>query len=445
MRFNELIAGVRSDVAVKVYGDDFDQLTDTANSIAAVLRTVQGGADIKVEQTTGLPLLDVKLEQDGDRAPRAQHLRRTGCGLDRRSAGREVGEWCFRAIGGSTLWFACPIDLRQDIAGLENLPIPCLATAAARTAASCAVRPSSRSRPWPNSRVGEGPNQISRENGKRRVVVQANVRGRDIGSFVAEAQAEDRARGQDPAGSWLEWGGQFENLIAARNRLLIVVPACFFVIFLMLFTAFGSAREALLVFIWRTAGNLRRDSGALFLGHAVFDLRRGWLHRAVGRRRAQRPGDGHLHQPAATEGRGWANEAIIEGALTRLRPVLMTALVAALGFVPMAIAAGTGAEVQKPSATVVIGGLITCDAPYPRGSAGPLQTLCPQRNHTAGSCCQPREGDPSMMLMRFAFACALAVAVAYAGPAPPRRKTIATPRSRISKSRVPPTSKLLGR
>jgi heavy metal efflux system protein len=204
----------------------------------------------------------------------------------------------------------------------------------------------------------EGPNQISRENGKRRVVVQANVRGRDIGSFVAEAQQKIDGEVQIPAGSWLAWGGQFENLIAARNRLLIVVPACFFVIFLMLFTALGSTREALLVF----SGVPLAVSGgilALYFREMPFSI-------------SAAVGFIALSGIAVLNGlvmvtyinqlrlRGVDGEqAIIEGALTRLRPVLMTALVAALGFVPMAIATGTGAEVQKPLATVVIGGLIS--------------------------------------------------------------------------------------
>jgi heavy metal efflux system protein len=355
MRFNELIAGVRGDVAVKVYGDDFDQLTDTANKIAAVLRTVRGGADIKVEQTTGLPLLDVKL----NKMAAARYGLNINDVLDVISiaiGGREVGN-VFQGDRRFHIVVRLPERLREDIAGLERLPIPVPRESSGEEGAS--------SRPAfiplkavAEFEVGEGPNQISRENGKRRVVVQANVRGRDIGSFVAEAQAKIESEVKLPAGSWLEWGGQFENLIAARNRLLIVVPACFFVIFLMLFTAFGNAREALLVFsgvplaisggiltlyFWDMPFSVSAAVGFIALsGIAVLNglvmvtyINQLRLKGVVG------------------------EEAIVQGALTRLRPVLMTALVGSLGFVPMAVAAGTGAEVQKPIAVVVIGGLIT--------------------------------------------------------------------------------------
>ena len=355
MRFNELIAGVRSDVAVKVYGDDLDQITATANRIAAVLRTVQGGADIKVEQTTGLPLLDVKL----DKTAIARHGLNVSDVLDIISiavGGRESGV-VFQGDRSFHIVVRLPDALREDISVLENLPIPLPRDGSGEEAAA------SRPAFIPLKAVArfeseEGPNQISRENGKRRVVVQANVRGRDIGSFVADAQQKIDAEVQIPPGSWLAWGGQFENLIAARNRLLIVVPACFFVIFLMLFTALGSAREALLVF----SGVPLAVSGgilALYFREMPFSI-------------SAAVGFIALSGVAVLNGlvmvtyinqlrlKGVDGEqAIIEGALTRLRPVLMTALVAALGFVPMAIATGTGAEVQKPLATVVIGGLIS--------------------------------------------------------------------------------------
>jgi len=206
--------------------------------------------------------------------------------------------------------------------------------------------------------ITDGPNQISRENGKRRVVVQANVRGRDIGSFVKEAQAIIDKQVQIPAGYWLEWGGQFKNLEEAKTRLSVVVPACFFMIFLLLFTALGSVKQALLVFsgvplaltggiitLWlrgmpfsiSAAVGLIALSGVAVLNGLVMITRINQLVR---------------------EGIE-SHKAIVEGALSRFRPVLMTALVASLGFVPMAIATGAGAEVQKPLATVVIGGLIT--------------------------------------------------------------------------------------
>ena len=308
-----------------------------------------------MEQTTGLPLLDVKLNKTAI----ARHGLNINEVLDVVSiaiGGREVGN-VFQGDRRFHIVVRLPDRLREDIAGLERLPIPVPRESSGEEGAS--------SRPAfiplkavAEFEVGEGPNQISRENGKRRVVVQANVRGRDIGSFVAEAQAKIESEVKLPAGSWLEWGGQFENLIAARNRLLIVVPACFFVIFLMLFTAFGNAREALLVFsgvplaisggiltlyFWDMPFSVSAAVGFIALsGIAVLNglvmvtyINQLRLKGVVG------------------------EEAIVQGALTRLRPVLMTALVGSLGFVPMAVAAGTGAEVQKPIAVVVIGGLVT--------------------------------------------------------------------------------------
>ncbi len=354
MRFNELIAGVRGDVAIKVYGDEFEQLTDTANKIAGVLRTVEGGADIKVEQTTGLPLLDVKL----DKAAIARYGLNVADVLDVISiavGGREAGI-VFQGDRRFDILVRLPDRLRDDVATLENLPVPIPHQSGE---ASAGERPTFIPlNAVASFDVSEGPNQISRENGKRRVVVQANVRGRDIGSFVAEAQAKIASDVKVPPGSWLEWGGQFENLLAARNRLMIVVPACFFVIFLMLFTAFGRAREALLVF----SGVPLAISGGILTLYAF----------AMPFSVSAAVGFIALSGIAVLNGlvmvtyinqlrlKGLPGEAaIIEGAMTRLRPVLMTALVGSLGFVPMAVAHGTGAEVQKPIALVVIGGLIT--------------------------------------------------------------------------------------
>ncbi len=206
--------------------------------------------------------------------------------------------------------------------------------------------------------MSEGPNQISRENGKRRVVVQANVRDRDIGSFVKDAQKNIEEKVKIPAGYWLEWGGQFKNLEEAKSRLMVVVPACFFMIFLLLFTALGSVKQALLVF-----------SGVpLALTGGIVTL---WL-RDMPFSISAAVGFIALSGVAVLNGLVMINSinqrvrdgkdvvaAIFEGAMQRLRPVMMTALVASLGFIPMAIASGAGAEVQKPLATVVIGGLIT--------------------------------------------------------------------------------------
>jgi cobalt-zinc-cadmium resistance protein CzcA len=355
MRFNELIAGVRSDVAVKVYGDDLDQITATANRIAAVLRMVPGGADVKVEQTAGLPLFDVKL----DKTAIARHGLNISDVLDIVSiavGGRETGV-VFQGDRRFHILVRLPDSLREDVSVLENLPIPVPrdATGEEPGMARPAFIPLKAVARFESE---EGPNQISRENGKRRVVVQANVRGRDIGSFVAEAQQKIDSELQIPAGSWLAWGGQFENLIAARNRLLIVVPACFFVIFLMLFTALGSTREALLVFsgvplaisggilaLYFTEMPFSISAAVGFIALSGIAVLNGLVMVTYINQLRLKGVDGE--------------QAIIEGALTRLRPVLMTALVAALGFVPMAIATGTGAEVQKPLATVVIGGLIS--------------------------------------------------------------------------------------
>lgn len=349
MRFNELIAGVRSDVAVKVFGDDFDVMNDTANDIASALRSIDGAADVKVEQTTGLPMLDIDLKKDamaryGLAAADILDLIAIAVG------GREAG-MIFEGDRRFPVIVRLPDDVRQDIAALENLPVP----------VTHADGDAGRFIPLKEVatfRISEGPNQISRENGKRRVVVQANVRGRDIGSFVADAQDALTQNVKIPPGLWLDWGGQFENLSAARDRLMVVVPACFALIFMMLFTALGSMKQALLVF---SGVPLAISGGILTL--ALRDMPFS-ISAAVGFIA--------LSGIAVLNGlviityinhliaRGMDSAAaIMEGALTRLRPVLMTALVASLGFVPMALATGTGAEVQKPLATVVIGGLMT--------------------------------------------------------------------------------------
>lgn len=349
MRFNELIAGVRSDVAVKVYGDDFETMTATAGQIASALRGVDGAADVKVEQTTGLPILDIDLKKDRI----ARYGLNAGDVLDLVSAavgGREAG-LVFQGDRRFPVVVRLPEDMRQDIPALENLPVP----VPHEDGESGAFVPLKE---LTDFRLSEGPNQISRENGKRRVVVQANVRGRDIGSFVAEAQDKLEAQVKIPPGLWLDWGGQFENLVAARDRLAIVVPACFFLIFMMLFTALGSARQALLVF---SGVPLAISGGILTLALRGMPFS---IPAAVGF--IALSGIAVLNglvmityiNDLVKKGMD-IQDAIVEGALTRLRPVLMTALVASLGFVPMALATGTGAEVQKPLATVVIGGLVT--------------------------------------------------------------------------------------
>ncbi|AUN31880.1 CusA/CzcA family heavy metal efflux RND transporter [Niveispirillum cyanobacteriorum] len=344
LRFNELLAGVRGDVAIKVFGDDFDTLLTTANQIAAVIQTVPGAADVRAEQVSGASFLNV--EVDRDRASRfglsvadVQDVLAIAVG------GREAG-LVYQGDRRFDILVRLPDALRNDPDALATLPIP---LTEGRTVPLGEVA---------SIRFAEGPNQISRENGKRRIVVQANVRGRDIGSFVAEAQEKLAAQVAVPAGYWVTWGGQFENLIAARDRLMIVVPACFALIFLLLYSALGSARDAVLVFsgvpLALTGGIL-----ALYLRGMPFSI-----SAAVGMIAlsgiAVLNGLVMLSFIRQLRLKGMAlDQAVREGAMTRLRPVLMTALVASLGFVPMALSTSVGAEVQRPIATVVIGGLIT--------------------------------------------------------------------------------------
>ncbi|MBL8692639.1 MAG: CusA/CzcA family heavy metal efflux RND transporter [Planctomycetes bacterium] len=363
MRFNELLAGVRGDVAVKVFGDDFAGMRRAADAIAAILREIPGAADVKVEQTTGLPVLTVKTNR--------QAIARYGLSMlsvqevvAAAVGGRESGQ-VFEGDRRFDLVVRLPEELRKQAATLENLPIPIPHAPSGRTTAldlvgDGAARVETAFIPLgtvADIEVAEGPNQVSRENGKRRVVVQANVRGRDLGSFVVEAEQKVR-QVPLPSGSWLVWGGQFENMVTARERLTIVVPICFFLIFLLLFSTFGSARYALLVFTGVPLG-LTGGIVALWLRDMPLSI-----SAAVGF--IALSGVAVLNglvlvsfvNSLRESGRVLA-EAVTEGALTRLRPVLMTALVASLGFVPMAVASGTGAEVQRPLATVVIGGLVS--------------------------------------------------------------------------------------
>ncbi len=348
MRFNELVAGVRGDVAVKVYGDEFGEMTPAAEAVARVLRGIPGAADVKVEQTAGLPALTVVVDREaaalhGLSVADVQDVVATAVG------GREAG-LVFEGDRRFDLVVRLPEDSRRDPAGLADLPIP-LPSGAGRAAyvpLSAVARID----------AAEGLNQVSRENGKRRVVVQANVRGRDIGGFVDEARAAIDREVRLAPGLWLDWGGQFENLVAARERLSVVVPVCFLLILGLLYATLGSVKLALLVF---TGVPLALTGGvvALWLRGIPFSI-----SAAVGF--IALSGVAVLNglvmvtfiRQLRLEGRG-LEESIREGSMTRLRPVLMTALVAALGFVPMALATGTGAEVQRPLATVVIGGVLS--------------------------------------------------------------------------------------
>jgi cobalt-zinc-cadmium resistance protein CzcA len=363
MRFNELISGVRSDVGVKVFGDDLDTLLQVAGRVQSVLQGIQGASDVKTEQVSGLPVLTVKLNRAA--------LSRYGISVADVQAIVEI------AVGGKNagvvfegdrrfdLVVRLPEHLRSDVEALKALPIP-LPPAEASASTVRAVwgnSPLAQVRYTPLSAIAEvdaapGPNQISRENGKRRVVVTANVRGRDLGSFVSDAQQQIADKVKLPAGYWIGWGGQFEQLVSATKRLTIVVPIALLLIFLLLFMSLGSAADALLVF-----------SGvplALTGGIAALALRDIPLSISAGIGFIALSGVAVLNglviiafiQKLRADGREIV-DAVREGALTRLRPVLMTALVASLGFVPMAIATGAGAEVQRPLATVVIGGIIS--------------------------------------------------------------------------------------
>jgi len=351
LRFNELISGVRSDVAVKVFGDDMDVLNATAAKIAAAMQKVNGASEVKVEQTTGLPVLTINIDRD--------KAARYGLNVG------DVQDTIAVAVGGrqaGTLYegdrrFDMVVRLsdamRKDIDGLSALliPVPALSGAANQIGFIALKDVASLD-------LVLGPNQVSRENGKRLVIVSANVRGRDIGSFVSEASAVIEREVQVPAGYWTRWGGQFEQLQSAAKRLQIVVPVALLLVFGLLFMMFNNLKDGLLVFtgipfaltggvmaLWLRDIPLSISAGVGFIALSGVAVLNGLVMIAFIR---------NLRE----EGRSLA-EAINVGALTRLRPVLMTALVASLGFIPMALATGTGAEVQRPLATVVIGGILS--------------------------------------------------------------------------------------
>lgn len=364
MRFNELISGVRSDVAVKVYGEEFSQMQPIAQQVASVLRGIEGAADIKVEQTEGLPVMNIDIDRDtisrlGLSVTDVQDVISIAVG------GREAG-LVFQGDKRFDIKVRLPEEVRADLKSIDALPVPVPVEALEgnpnHKLERLSPEQSNQGRFIPLGAiakigVSEGPNQISRENGKRRIVVQANVRGRDLGSFVQEAQQKMESI-KPPPGGWFEWGGQFENLQAASKRLTLVVPVCFFLIFLLLFSSFNSVKYALLVFSGVPLG-LTGGIIALWIRGMPFSI-----SAAVGF--IALSGVAVLNglvmvsfiNTLRKEGKS-VHDAIVEGALTRLRPVLMTALVASLGFVPMALATGTGSEVQRPIATVVIGGLIS--------------------------------------------------------------------------------------
>ncbi|MDX2142486.1 MAG: CusA/CzcA family heavy metal efflux RND transporter [Rhodospirillaceae bacterium] len=359
MRFNELISGVRADVAVKIYGDDLDQLNEAAAQVETVLGGIPGAVDVQVEQTTGLPLLTI--------APKREIMARHGIKVadfqeivEIALNGKTIGQ-VFEGDRRFDIVVRLPEALRTDLGAISRLPIPIT-----RKSGSGLVNARLDMDGFDFIPLGEvatieltqSPNQISRENGKRRIVITANVRGRDLGSFITDLQNSVRAQVELPAGYWIDFGGTFKQLISASQRLQIVVPVALLLIFMLLYTAFGSTKDALIVFsgvplaltggvmaIWLRDIPLSISAGVGFIALSGVAVLNGVVMVSFIRR---------LRANGVT-----LDTAIIDGALSRLRPVLMTALVASLGFVPMALNVGTGSEVQRPLATVVIGGIIS--------------------------------------------------------------------------------------
>jgi cobalt-zinc-cadmium resistance protein CzcA len=349
LRFNELIGGVRGDVAVKLYGDDLDKMSAAAGRIAAVLQSVPGAADVQAEQVNGAPALDVQF----DRAAIARFgltVKEVADTVAAAMAGREAG-LLFEGDRRFDVVVRVPQGSRNDLAALGALPVMLPGGEGGQARRSVPLSQLA------SFRYTEGLNQVSRENGKRRVVVQANVRGRDVGSFVKAARPRVEAVALPP-GTYLEWGGQFQNLQAAGQRLAIVIPLAFAAIFVLLYLALGGLAPAVAVFSAAPLGlaggvfalalmrvNVSVSAAVGFIVLAGVAVLNGLVvMSAIRQRRAE-------GLPLA--------EAIKAGMLEKVRPVLMTGLVPAIGFIPMALAQGTGAEVQKPLAMVVIGGLVT--------------------------------------------------------------------------------------
>ena len=360
MRFNELISGVRSDLGIMIYGDDTDVLLSTGNKISALVKQIPGAADLKVEQVTGLPMLTVEI----NRAAISRY------GLDIAT----VQEAVEIAIGGkeagtvyegdvrSPLIVRLPEHIRKDLDAIRDLPIPVKEMKHSNESDALPVNANSPEFVTLGSvaelKITNGPNQISRQNGKRRIIVSANVRERDLGSFVTEVENKIRDSKLVPSGYWVEYGGQFEQLMSASKRLQLVIPIALFLILVLLFMTFGSVKDALLVFsgvplaltggiaaLWLRDIPLSISAGVGFIALSGVAVLNGLV--MVSFIKSLRKNGKELLP------------AVIEGSVLRLRPVLMTAAVAAFGFVPMALAHGRGAEVQKPLATVVIGGIIT--------------------------------------------------------------------------------------
>ncbi len=344
MRFNELISGVRADLGIKVIGDDLNQLLKSANAIREVIEKIDGASDIQVEQVTGLPMLSihpkrVELARYGLNVSQLQYALSTAIGGEKSGVIYE-GDRRFNIV------VRLPEQVRQNVNRLSELPI---------------ALPNGKYVPLSEIAILElapAPNQISRENGKRRIVVTANVRGTDLGSFVKNAKQQIQDNVDIPAGYWLEYGGAFEQLESASKRLTIVVPLTLALILGLLIMAFGNLKDALIIFtgiplaltggviaLWLRGMPLSISAGVGFIALSGVAVLNGLVMLSFIRDLCKE--------------RGELLSGIIDGAMIRLRPVLMTALVAGLGFVPMALNIGTGAEVQRPLATVVIGGIIS--------------------------------------------------------------------------------------
>lgn len=361
MRFNELISGVRADIAIKVFGDDLDTLVETAERIEAVTRKVDGASDVRSEQVTGLPLLAVV----PDRQALARHGLNPGVVQDTvaTAIGGTVASQLFDGDRRFDIVVRLPEQIRGDPAAIADLPIPLGEVDNEDESSREPAWPEQPPRTLPLREVASieratGPNQINRENGKRRIVVTANVRDRDLGSFVDALQQRIAGSVDIPEGYWIDYGGTFEQLLSAGRRLAIVVPVTLMIIFGLLFTAFGSAKDAAIVFsgvpLALTGGvvalalrgiPLSITAGVGFIALSGVAVLNGLVMISFIRR---------LRQAGVP-----LDTAIVDGALGRLRPVLMTALVASLGFLPMAFNVGTGSEVQRPLATVVIGGIVS--------------------------------------------------------------------------------------
>jgi cobalt-zinc-cadmium resistance protein CzcA len=367
MRFNELIAGIRSDIAVKIFGDDMEILLKTGEKISRVLEEIRGASDVKVEQVTGLPVLTIQMNRS-EMARYGLNISDVQEVIEIAIAGKGAGK-VFEGDKQVELMVRLPEDVRTNVDALKRLPIPLPDSERTVPAGLFPAKYLEEGRPTnyitlgslSNFTIAPGPNQISRENGKRRVIVTANVRGRDIGTFIEEAERIIKGNVTIPSGYWISWGGQFEQMISARKRLQIVTPLALLLIFFLLFTTFGTIKDSFLVFtgvpfaltggivaLWLRGIPLSISAGVGFIALSGVAVLNGLVMISfINKLRA--------------EGSS-LDQSVFHGAISRLRPVLMTALVASLGFLPMATATGTGAEVQRPLATVVIGGILSSTA-----------------------------------------------------------------------------------